>query len=96
MADREANEEPQHLTPRLPPGYNQEMDRKPLTPIEENAWTINLLIVAAIIGLGLTIWLGPWGFPGMVIPMALALPMGQAIDQARKRRRDSKSPPEAP
>jgi preprotein translocase subunit SecY len=72
------------------------MDRKPPSPTEENAWTINLLIVAAIIGTVVTIWLGPLigetGLPGVILPMVIALPIGQSLDQARKRRRDQSKP----
>ncbi len=68
------------------------MDRKPLSPIEEHAWTINLLIVGAIIGTVATIWLAPWigssGLPGVIIPMVIALSIGSKLDKARKRRRD--------
>ena len=69
------------------------MDRKPSSAIADNSWTINLLIVSAIIGTLATIWLAPWigasgGFPGVIIPMAIALAMGSKLDRARKRRLD--------
>lgn len=71
------------------------MDRKPLSLVQENAWTISLLIVTAIIGTVVTVWLGPWGIPGLVLPMWFSLPIGEALDQARKRRRDQSVKPPA-
>jgi hypothetical protein len=69
------------------------MNRKPLPPIQENAWTVGLVIVSAATGIVATIWLAPWagaagGFPGVIIPMWIALAIGGKLDQARQRRRD--------